>query len=208
MKILIAIPCMDQVAAPFAQSLVTLEKGTDQTFISMIIGSLIYESRNNFCKQAMALKADAVLWLDSDMIIPPDALVKLSQHLTDGKDFVTGLYFRRRMPFTPVLFKKLGHVGGVAGDHENYNDYPRDSVFEVEGCGFGCVMTSVAMIEDVLLNYQTWFEPKNNLGEDLAFCARARELGYKIFCDSTIKCGHIGQVIVDEKVYESSIKEG
>ena len=206
MKVLIAIPCMDQIAAPFAQSLATLDKGTDQSYISMIIGSLIYESRNNFAKQAIKLQADAVLWLDSDMIIPPDAMTKLSAHLESGKDFVTGLYFRRRSPFTPVLFKRL-LLTKEQGEHENYNDYPKDSVFEVEGCGFGCVMTRTSMLEDVMLNYGTAFEPMNNLGEDLAFSARARELGYRIYCDSTIKCGHIGQIVVDEKVFESSIRE-
>lgn len=206
MKILIAIPCMDQVAAPFAQSLATLDKGNEQSFISMIIGSLIYDSRNKFVQQAISLKADAVLWLDSDMIIPPDAFVRLAEHLESGKDFVTGLYFRRRTPFTPVLFKRLT-IDGETGKHEEFNDYPKDSVFEVEGCGFGCVMTRTSMLEDVLLNYGTCFEPHYKLGEDLAFCARARELGYRIYCDSTIKCGHIGQLVIDENVFESSIRE-
>lgn len=193
---------MDQVAAPFAQSLATLDKGSDPVLISMIIGSLIYESRNNFAKQAIQLKADAVLWLDSDMIFAPDTLQRMIGRLNEGHDIVTGLYFRRRSPFTPVLFSKLGEDGS----HEDLIDYPADSLFEVEGCGFGCIMTRTTVLVDMLMNYQTWFEPRLGLGEDLAFCTRARSLGYKIMCDSSIKCGHVGQVIVDEAVYQSSIK--
>ena len=203
MKTLIAVPCMDQVAAPFAQNLAAMQKD-GECYVSFIIGSLIYESRNNFAKQALATKADYVLWLDSDMVFPGDIMPRLHKHMEEGKDIVTGLYFRRRAPFTPVLFKELGHNEDGLGTHENYDDYPKDSVFEIAGCGFGCVMTRTEVLEDIALNAHNWFEPMYGFGEDLSFCMRARDLGYKIWCDSTIKCGHVGQLIVDEGVYLST----
>lgn len=203
MKTLIAVPCMDQVAAPFAQNLAAMQKD-GECYVSFIIGSLIYESRNNFCKQALATKADYVLWLDSDMVFPGDIMPRMHKHMEEGKDIVTGLYFRRRAPFTPVLFKELGHTEDGLGTHENYDDYPKDSVFEVAGCGFGCVMLRTEILTAIGLNSRDWFAPAYGFGEDLSFCLRARELGYKIWCDSSIKCGHIGQLVVDEAVYEST----
>ena len=202
MKTLIAVPCMDQVAAPFAQNLAAMEK-KGEVFVSFLIGSLIYESRNTLAKQAIATKADYIMWLDSDMTFAPDTMTRLQQHMEEGKDIVTGLYFRRRPPFTPVLFKTLERINEDSAKHENYDDYPDNSLFEIGGCGFGCVMTRTSVLEDVFLNYHKCFDPVCSIGEDLAFCLRARELGYKIYCDSTIKCGHVGQLVVDESVYRS-----
>lgn len=198
MKIVIAVPCMDQVAAPFAQSLATIRK-VGECEIVMMIGSLVYDSRNKIATHAVKAGADAVLWLDSDMIFPADTLEKMIQHLEEGKEIVSGIYFRRRTPFTPVIYKKLEK----GGESKDYLDYPKDSVFQVEGAGFGVIMTAGSVLQDMVINGMTWFDPMNGLGEDLSFCMRARELGYDIWCDSTIKCGHIGQLVVDEKIWET-----
>lgn len=203
MRTLIAVPCMDQVAAPFAQSLATMTS-VGETVVSFQIGSLIYEARNNFCKQALKLQADYVLWLDSDMIFPADLMSKMMAHMEEGKDIVSGLYFRRRAPFTPVLFSKLDVDENGEGVWKDYDDYPRDTTFEVEGIGMGCCLMRTAVIEDMLLNDHDWFTPFAGFGEDLAFSIRARRLGYKIHVDSTIKCGHVGQVIVDERIWDAN----
>lgn len=201
MKTLIAIPCMDNVAAPFAHSLATMEK-TGECVISMNISSLIYDARNQLAAQALKAEADYILWLDSDMIVPPDVIPRMIKHMEDGKDFVSGIYFRRRAPFAPVLYSRIDREG-----HADFNDYPEDTVFEIAGAGFGCCMTRVSMLEDIALNFKDWFTPFNNYGEDLSFCLRALECGYKLYCDSTIKCGHVGTVVVDESVYKVNFRE-
>lgn len=207
MKILIAVPCMDQVAAPFAASLGMLEKDEkDQTVIAMQIGSLVYDSRNNLARRAVNWDADYVMWLDSDMSFPPDTLKRMVKHMESGLDIVTGLYFRRRSPFAPVLFKDLGVTDGK-GHWEGYDDYPKDSLFEIGGCGFGCVMHKANVLAGMVLNGRgNWFSPYAGFGEDLSFCIRAKESGYSIWCDSTIKCGHVGQIVVDENIYETQLK--
>lgn len=204
MRTLIAIPCMDQIAAPFAHSLSMLEK-EGEVFVGMEISSLIYEARNSFAKKAINTKVDFVLWLDSDMVFSADLLKRMLRHMEEGKDIVSGIYFRRRPPFSPVLFKKLSHELLENGKKwEGYDDYPKDSVFEIDGAGFGCMMIRTSVLLDMALNCANWFEPQEGFGEDLSFCLRAKELGYKIFCDSSIKCGHIGQLTVDESVWEGS----
>lgn len=201
-RILIAVPCMDMVAAPFAQSLATLQK-EGECIVSFIIGSLIYDSRNNLAKQAVSLDCDYVLWLDSDMTFPADTLVKLLKHAESGKDIVSGIYFRRVAPFTPVIFEKIEKLD----EHvtwKNYDNYPKDSVFEIGGCGFGCVLVKKDIFLEMVLNGMPFFNPMAGLGEDIAFCLRAQQLGHKIWCDSTIKCGHIGHLTVTEDVYQAS----
>lgn len=200
-KTMIAVPCMDQVSALFAQSLATIRR-PGETMVSFLIGSLITDARNSLAKQAISAGADYILWLDSDMTFPPNVLEKMLKHMEEGKDIVSGLYFRRRPPFTPVLFKHLEKGNNVA-----YDDYPKETVFECDGVGFGCVMMKKEILLDVLLNCGTFFDQIDNYGEDLSFCMRAKEQGYKIYCDSTIKCGHVGQVVVDEEIYQTQIRD-
>jgi GT2 family glycosyltransferase len=46
--------------------------------------------------------------------------------------------------------------------------------------------------------YGVPFFPIAGLGEDLAFCWRAKKLDYKLYCDSRLKIGHIMRLSVDE----------
>ena len=200
MKILICVPSMDQVAAGFAQSLATLNKVGDCA-ISFVCGSLVYDSRNKLARQALEFGADYTVWFDSDMIFEPDTLKKLIEHLEkDDCDIISGLYFRRAVPFTPVLFKKLD-LNGNHCQWSNYDDYPKDSLFSVEGIGFGCCAVKSEVLLAMTVKYKDFFSPINSVGEDLSFCWRARELGYRIACDSSIKCGHIGHMTVTESLF-------
>lgn len=200
MKTLIAVPCMDMNPVGFTHSLAVLKKEGD-VVLSMLSGSLVYESRDKLVRQAISIGADYVMWFDSDMIFPDDTLIRMHEHMKD-KEIVSGLYFRRAAPFTPCIFKSYEeHENTISW--EDYNDYPKDSVFEIAGMGFGCVMMKTEILYDLALNYQAWFSPFKNCGEDISFCFRAKELGHKIYCDSSIKCGHVGHLVVDETVWET-----
>ena len=200
MRILIAVPCMDQVPAPFCQSLAMLRKVGD-CVLSMQMGSLIYTSRNTLATRAIQTEADYVLWLDSDMVFEPDLLERLMKTLTENDlDIVTGLYFRRVPPYSPVLFKDLTLIRDTFFEWSEFKEVPSD-LFEVAGCGFGCVLMKTDAFFDVQSKFGNMFAPIGNTGEDLAFCWRARECGYKVWCDPTIICGHVGYVISDDKFY-------
>ncbi len=200
MRTLIAIPCMDQVPAQFMQSLATLRKVGECT-VATQIGSLIYTSRNKLAQKAIEIEADYVLWLDSDMVFPPDLLERMMDRLKKDKlDILTGLYFRRVHPYTPVLFDKLKMVGNVCNWTE-FKELPEEP-FEVGGCGFGCVLMDAGVFLDVQGRFGNMFAPIANTGEDLAFCWRARECGYKIICDPDITAGHVGHIIVNKEFYK------
>ena len=200
MKILIAVPCMDSVPAQFCQSLSVLNK-YEECAIAFQMGSLIYTSRNNLATMAIQKEMDYVLWLDSDMIFSPDVLKKLLEDRDKG-DIITGIYYRRVQPFKPVLFSKLD-IDDSGCDWVGYDDYPEDEVFEIEGCGFGCVLTPVSAFVDVMAKFGDMFAPIGGVGEDLSFCWRARQCGYNIVADPQIQCGHVGHYVVDKSFYET-----
>lgn len=201
MKILIAVPCMDQVPAPFAQSLAMLQKVGD-CVLAMQMGSLIYTSRNNLATRAIQSEADYIFWLDSDMVFDPDVLIRMMDTLKKNKlDILTGLYFRRVPPYSPVLFDML-EIKDQRASWTAFHEIP-EGLFEVGGCGFGCVLMDTGVFLDVQAKFKQMFAPVGNVGEDLSFCWRARECGYKIYCDPSIICGHVGYQIVDDKFYKA-----
>lgn len=194
-KILIAIPCMDMIHTDFVRGLFDLGK-PDGTVVALIQGTLIYEARNVIAQNAIRDGFDMVLWMDSDMIAPPDTLYRMIDHYRAGIKFVSAMYYRRRPPANPVICKAVRWEcrddGIVETCAESYVDYPRGVLFPIEGAGFGCCMTSASLLRDMVEKYGAPFTPLMGMGEDLAFCWRARKLGHKLFCDSKIICGHIG----------------
>ena len=193
MKTLVAIPCMDMVHTRFVGSCLALRPVGDVAF-SLTESSLIYDARNTLAKKAVTEGFDRILWLDSDMTFSPDLLERLSARLDTGIEFVSGLYFKRRQPIAPVIFKECGAFekdGETKTIATTYDDYP-DGLFEIAACGFGGVMMTTDLVLEVAQRFGFPFSPILGFGEDLSFCCKVARLGKKMYCDSSIKMGHVG----------------
>jgi len=206
MKILIGVPCTDYIDSRHYESAVRFalrNGGKYEMDVLVNSGALIYASRDYIAAMAVNSGADAVLWFDSDVTFEPDILDKL---VADKKDCVTGLYFRRRPPYSPVIYSKI--VLGMGEDKvsETYEDYPQDKLFEVDACGMGGCLTSTAMLKKIFDENGTCFAPYKTYGEDISFGIRARKLGYKLWCDSRIKMGHVAYNIVTDSTW-SAVKD-
>ena len=201
MNILIAVPSMDSVPAVFAQSLSMLEK-VGNCAVAFQVGSLVYTARNDLASQAIKMGADYVFWLDSDMMFESDTLKRMLKTMDDNNlDILSGVYYRRVEPYTPVLFDKL-EISEEGCTHSDMKEVP-EGLFEIEGCGFGCVLMKTSVIFDVIAAYKDAFSPINAVGEDLSFCWRARQQGYKIWADSSIALGHCSHTIVTKQFFEA-----
>lgn len=205
MKILIAIPCMDNVSVYFAESLLNMDK-PDGSSVTFQRGSLIYDGRNLISLKAITEQYDYVMWIDSDMILPKDTLPRLLA-IAQEKDvpMVSGLYVKRAYPTSPVLYSSIAQPamnkdGFMIQQIITYEDYPQNSVFPVAGCGFGCVLTSVPLLKKVWDKFGPAFSPYPWAGEDISFCYRVNQLNETILCDSSISCGHIGTLAYTEKM--------
>ena len=205
MKTLIAVPSMDMVPARFAQSLAMLQKDPDdQCMVAFQIGSLVYNARNSLATIAVQQECDRVLWLDSDMVFSSDILGTLAYTMkSTGADIVSGLYFRRVAPFSPVIYKRLEETEDHQSEFEDYKDLPKERVFEIAGCGFGCVLMGTDVILSVHEKYHDMFTPTPGMGEDLAFCYRARQCGYKIVCNQDVRLGHVGFEVINKSFYDA-----
>ena len=204
MRLLIAIPTYDYMHFQFVDCLTKLIRRLDEDEIDYEVcfqgGTLVYVGRDKLAKKAIDEGFTHMLWLDSDMIFSEELLDNL---MFSGKDFVTGIAHGRRAPHMSCLFKKIWP--GV--DRWQGHDYPT-TTFEVGGCGFACVLIKTSIVKAVYEKQGTAFFPMRELGEDLAFCKRARDLGFHIWAEPTVWLGHIGHITVYpeyEDVYENGI---
>lgn len=190
MKLLIGIPSLDFMHVDSVECLTALIQRLKDDKVDFTLwickGTLAHVARDRIACKAINEGYTHVLWLDADMIYTPDILDDL---LFCGQDFVTGLACCRRPPFVLCVFS---HVSEAKGAITYKLDEVPDEAFEIQGCGFACVLISVKILKDVMQTYKTCFLPMKIFGEDVAFCVRARELGYRIFCEPTVRLGHIG----------------
>lgn len=202
MKVFVAIPSLDTVPALFCQSLALLQRAGD-TIVGFQVGSLVYNARNELARQAIKSEADWVLWLDSDMVFEPDLLKKMLKVCEENDiDFLTGLCFRRKPPYTPTLFDRLDKMEHGAS-YTTIMSVP-EGRFKVGGCGFAGVLMSTDVLMSVAARFGgRMFDPLEGFGEDVSFCWRARQCGYEIWCDSDIELGHIGSMIVTREFFEA-----
>lgn len=163
---------------------------------SLVVNNDVYSSsisvaRNRlaevFLRNAETYGLEHMLWIDSDMVPPPDAALRLLRRAREtGGDMVTALYFSRQMPFAPLCWDlDRRRVDPDAG---------RTDPFEVAACGFGCVLLRRRVLD---LVPQPWFDMNvPGWSEDLQFCEAARGAGARIFIDPTFEVGHLSVVSI------------
>ena len=193
-KVLIAVPALDTMPTQTAYSMLSLKRYCPSRFC-FIVRASCHDARNMLAKEAIESDADRVLWIDSDMVFQDDLMLRLGEDLDAGWDMVGGIFFRREIPTSPLVYN---YIDGETGKAEVWKDYPRDRLFQCAGYGFGAVMMTTELLKRVG-DYA--FTPMNHLSEDLSFCARALDAGALIACDSRVKVGHVGQIVIGEQLY-------
>lgn len=206
MKTLIAIPIGDKPESCFFSSMLNLQV-EGQVEFCVIEQTLVYNARNLAGQRAAEGGFDRILFFDADMNFKPDIMKRLSAHLDNGIEMITGVYPQRKPPIRPAIFKKIKYEpveeqeGAVIPVAEFYTDYPKDSLFEIAGAGMGGCMMTVDLVKRVQERYGVPFSPMIGFGEDLSFCKRATDLGAHIWCDSSIKLEHCGKYLYSDKDY-------
>lgn len=205
MKLLIAIPTRDEMPYQFVKCLTDLIRHLDEEETDYEIAfqgaTLVYIGRDKLAKKAIDQGFTHVLWLDSDMTFKPTLLDDL---MFCGKPFVTGLAVGRRPPHFSCVFKQV--LPKV--ERWTFEEFP-SCPFQIAACGFACVLIETRVLEKVWTTHGTCFFPTRELGEDVAFCHKAKLLGFEIWAEPTVQLGHIGQMTFYpeyEDIYAESIQ--
>lgn len=188
MKTLIAIPTSREIDIQCAASIIGMEReGRIGVFCPQSYS--IDASRNLIVEHALEIGYDYIMWVDSDMILPKNTLTTLMSH---GKDIVSGVYAYKLLRGENAVAKRWKDK-----EKDIYEDIPlkeireKEQLMEVNGIGFGCVLTKVDVFRHIK---KPWFKFTTDMGEDIYFCRKAQKAGYKVFLDTSILCGHVGSV--------------
>lgn len=205
MRTLIAIPSMATMPVETVASLTHLLR-TENDDIQIVTGSLVYHARDALVRKANKDGYTHILFIDSDMTFPADAYKRLAEH---DKDIVTALCYGRHHPCKPCSYKRVrrGYSWQEPINEPVTKSQIKQGFFKVEGCGMAFCLIRLEVFAKMAKRYREWFEPRWRLGEDLAFCVRARKLGYEIWCDSTIDIGHVGTHIFRADDYLTDSKK-
>ena len=192
MKLMVAVPTTDYVHAEFMTCLVgliqKLTKDGVEVVPRIVSGTLVYVARNRLAQEAINNNFTHILWLDSDMTFGPDIVDDL---LFCGKDMVCGAFVSRRPQYKPCVYSDISDPGNMK-PVESFGTEP----FRVDGCGFATVLTTTELLKAVWNKFDTCFRPTEKYGEDLAFCDRVKQIGREIWCEPTVRQGHLAIVPV------------
>lgn len=191
-EVAICIPAGDHCATMFAYDLArlvgyTVAKGEDVGVkIFVLKTAYLPSSRLQLARAAVETGCTHLLWLDSDMRFPKDALLRLLAH---EKPIVAAGYSTRRMPLRPTAEDEQG---------PHYTANSATGLEPVQYVGMGCMLTSADVFRAL---EQPWFavpysRPSGDfVGEDVFFCDRARQAGFEILLDAqlTNEVKHLGE---------------
>lgn len=149
-------------------------------------------ARNVACQVTLDRGAEWLFFLDSDVIPPHDAILRL---MSRQQPIISGVYCRRSPPVAiPVMMR-----GG-----QWVTSYPANSIIEVDVVGAGCLLIHRSVLERIPPQRpgKRWFDWRVDMkglmpdgecmSEDFTFCLHCRRNGYKILVDTSVQCKHVG----------------
>ena len=132
--------------------------------------------------QAIRDGATHLMCIEDDTFPPLDAIERLLAHDTD---IVCGWYPKRQdgpRVGVPIVLKD--------GIRQSL-DEPDGSMVEVYTAPTGCTLIKMDVFRTIPM---PWFVTTGQLSQDSFFSQRARDAGYTLWCDTSIRCEHIDRV--------------
>lgn len=131
--------------------------------------------------------AGDTLWImGDDHTFAPDIYVNLLAH---DVDVVVPLVLKKDAPFDPVVYEgeELDEQGRTL---HQVARLPQSGLVEIHAAGSAGMLISKRVLDALERPVFTTSDGMQN--EDLLFCRKVREAGFKIWCDVDQKMGHIG----------------
>ena len=209
----IAMVTRDKISAGAVISWVMLDRsswlGKDEYINQYIIQGHVLTLQRNECVRSM--QGEWLLFIDDDMTFQPDAVRRLIE--TQQKydlDMVGALCFQRAAPHQPTLYMREQPTEGKYVFLEDWNE---GDVVEVDATGMAFVLIHRRVFEGIAGEFPTleqrskgnppsyfrWDE--RGFGEDMTFCQDAKKAGFRIFVDTSIKIGHVGEMTVTHETF-------
>lgn len=189
--IALAIPCPTRtMTRETGLSLAQLTKPMFSSFVPISPDSMeVGEARNECVEKAREAGAAHILFIDYDVMPPPNALVRLLSHKLP---IVGGVYHSKSVPSYPLLWVK-GWPGA-------FEDYEMGDLVSVSGMGMGCTLIRMDVFDKLEKPYFKTIPGYVNenpnvvlphMTEDTYFCDKARKAGFDVVADTGIQAYHV-----------------
>jgi len=194
-KILIAIPTARYIEAETFKCIYDLEvpEGYEVTF-QYFYGYRVDQVRNLIADWVVR-GFDYLFSVDHDITFPSDTLKKLLEH---DQDLVSGVYRQRLEPQQLEVYEPFGtRMSAEDLFAKNWK------LVGIGGCGFGCVLVKKEVFVGVgypQFEYHHALNHNDTISEDTNFCKKAMAKGFRLWCDPSILCGHIGSTTMHVEV--------
>lgn len=142
-------------------------------------------------------KSEYAFLVDADVILASHTLPRLLWH---RKKMITGLIFARGENSWPIIFEPNQPLDDWP--KRRYFNYPQNTLCEVGACGHSCLLIHRSVLEAMEPPYSQLgpFMGQELVGSDLRLCLKAqKEAGVKLWCDTSIKCGHLMPMPITEE---------
>jgi hypothetical protein len=155
--------------------------------------SMLVTSRHQLVVQALKDECTHLLFLDADMVFPPDTLVRL---LTPGKEVIAANATTRSFPVKTVAHDL---------DWKEVSSLKKDGLQKIQHVGCAVMLIDLSIMEKLQppLFMMEWIpELGDYCGEDIYFCARLQEAGVELWVDHTLskQIGHEGKLVYGHKM--------
>lgn len=202
-RVTIGIPSTGFIRTETTVSLIAAVANTKGVFfrLSNPTGCYIHQNRENIVLEAQKQNSSHLMFIDSDMAFPPDAIATL---LERDKPIIGANYNYRESPRKSVIRLDPSLYGkdeiDIKKDSRQKGKYTATITdpkkpFKCLALGTGFVLIQM-WVFDKLPRPWFFFEPSSSpggmIGEDVWFCNLAREHGIELWCDPTIPIDHIG----------------
>ncbi len=199
-RCVILVPYNDRIVEPCEDSLRQLERRGYP--VRRVVGyAAVDQARNQLATDALLHGFEETMWIDSDVAFRPEAVEALRRH---DLPIVCGIYPQKGkraiaahvMPGTPKMtFGKNGGLHEIRYAGAGFLLIRREVYLTVQEqlrlpmCNerFGKPMIPFFQPMTIPIDDGYWY-----LAEDYAFCERARQCGYKIVADTSIRLWHWG----------------
>jgi hypothetical protein len=175
---------------------------------NMLSQCLVHEARDRQVRESLEDNTDYIFFVDSDMLPPPETIKQLLSH---NKDIVSAMCFKRIPPFQPCFYTKARLHRTEKGELKTEIEsamYPETwagyGLAKMEAVGMACCLVKMDVFKKI--GNTNWFFPLPQLGEDLAFCMKARQAGAEIYVDLGLNCHHLGIVPFGKEHYQESLR--
>lgn len=103
------------------------------------VGFAVAEARNICVDFAVRNKYEWLLFIDHDVIIPPDTFLKMNDYMRDGRvPVVAGLYYAKGNPPEPLIYRGRGN--------SYFKDWKPGDMVWVDGIPMGCTLINVGLL--------------------------------------------------------------